>query len=582
MITLKTIFLTLLVSNFFAVFFIGYHFYISRSDEKLIAPIKLLETNPYKFDEPLTAFHILEQLDVFEPVDDKYYNNFPKVMNQYSKPHLGLKTDPTYCRRHRAYFADHPEFIFETKNFMTDHAPGSLVREKALKAIGNDIQPKIGAHMSPSLKEKFFFDIKPEINLFFFNQGLHTYKHVGKDYACTTQIYNNIPGRATINRKDYAAESVVEYAKQYEGRPECFNYDKFFPKTWVLRHEDQCRDFFEKFNSPQYLEEKANKTIVYIRKIGAGTHQAAGVQPVNETEETVIRETYKNGELCGKVNKSTIIQTYIYNPLLLNGHKFDFRIYMVIGSTYPTMLYYHDGFLRVSLHEYDVTSQDKGVLLTNTALSDKIFDIARKEGNYQGLNETELRSFQMWTFDRLQKYLLEQNMIDSDTWLDDYLRPEFKKAMIHLVRMTEGPFLRRSQVYELFGCDFMLDSNLNLWFIECNSGPVLSGATEEKGKFVSKMLTDQYEIVYGMLKSRTKRIIEFVNSIIRNKEYERNESGAIVVKDLEEKRKHFKEITKNKVDPEFEPSPDNGFAKIYDGNLDGTARYAGLISQQCL
>jgi len=255
---------------------------------------------------------------------------------------------------------------------------------------------------------------------------------------------------------------------------------------------------------------------------------------------------------------------------------------MVIGSTYPTMLYYHDGFLRVSLHEYDVKSQDKGVLLTNTALSDKIFDIARKEGNYQGLNETELRSFQMWTFDRLQNYLLEKKMIDSDTWLDDHLRPEFKKAMVHLVRMTEGPFLRRSQVYELFGCDFMLDSNLNLWFIECNSGPVLSGATEEKGKFVSKMLTDQYEIVFGMLKSRTKRIIEFVNSIIRNKEYERSESGTIVVKDLEAKRKHFKEITKNKVEPEFEPSPDNGFAKIYDGNLDGTARYAGLITKECL
>jgi len=196
MITLKTIFLTLLVSNFFAVFFIGYHFYISQDQEKLVAPMKLLDTNPYKFDEPLTAFYILEQLDVFEPVDDKYYNNFPKVMNQYSKPHLGLKTDPTYCRRHRAYFADHPEFIFETKNFMTDHAPGSLVREKALKAVGNDVQPKIGAHMSPSLKEKFFFDIKPEINLFFFNQGLHTYKHVGKNTPVPlkfTTIFPDVP-----------------------------------------------------------------------------------------------------------------------------------------------------------------------------------------------------------------------------------------------------------------------------------------------------------------------------------------------------------------------------------------------------
>jgi len=245
------------------------------------------------------------------------------------------------------------------------------------------------------------------------------------------------------------------------------------------------------------------------------------------------------------------------------------------------MLYYHDGFLRVSLHEYDVTSNEKGVLLTNTALSDKIFDIARKEGNYKGLNETELRSFQMWTFKRLQDYLLEQKMIKDENWVDNYLRPEFKKAMIHLVRMTEGPFLRRSQTYELFGCDFMLDENLNLWFIECNSGPVLSGATEEKGKFVSKMLTDQYEIVFGMLRSRTKRIIAFVNSIIRNNEIERLPFGDVGIKDLEKKREHFKEITKNYVEPEFEPSPGNGFSKIYDGNLSGEDRYAGLIPKEC-
>jgi len=580
MISLKSIFLALLVSNLSAIVFIGYNFYSTGTKERMTTVVPA-NHNPYKFDDPVTAFYILEQIDVFEPVDDKYYNNFPKVMNQYNKPWMGLKSDDQYCMKHRAYFADHPEFIFQEINFLTDHVPGSLVREKALKVAGNDVHPKIGAHMSKTMKEKWIYDIRPDVNFFFTNVGIHTYKHLGKHFGCITQIANNIAGRATINRKDYAAESVVEYAKQFEDRPQCFNYDKFFPKTWVLRHEDQCKDFFDIFNSQQYLEEKANKTIVYIRKIGAGTHQAAGVQPVNETEEKVIRDTYKNGELCGQVNKSTIIQTYISNPLLLNGHKFDFRIYMVIGSTNPTMLYYHDGFLRVSLHKYDVHSNDKGVLLTNTALSDKIFDIAKKNGTYQGLNETELRSFQMWTFDRLQDYLLDTDQITDENWLDNYLRPEFKKAMVHLVRMTEGPFLRRSQTYELFGCDFMLDSNLNLWFIECNSGPVLSGATEEKGRFVSKMLLDQYEIVFGLLRSRTKRIINFVNSIIRNGEAERLPMGGVAIKDLEAKRRHFKEITRNYLEPEFVPSPDNGFSKIYDGNLEGLDRYAGLIPEEC-
>jgi len=245
-------------------------------------------------------------------------------------------------------------------------------------------------------------------------------------------------------------------------------------------------------------------------------------------------------------------------------------------------VYYHDGFLRVSLHPYNVTSNDKSVLLTNTALSSKIFDIAKKQGHYQGLNETELRNFQMWNFDRLQNYLLEKKMINNTKWLDEYLRPEFKKAMIHLVRMAGDKFIKKSQTYELFGCDFMLDNNLNLWFIECNSGPVLSGSSQEKELFVTKMLRDQFEIVFGMLKSRSKRIINFVNSILRSPETQILEDGDVVIDDLEKKREIFKNITRNYVEPEFEPSEDNGFFKVYDDNLEGTAKYAGLIPEECL
>jgi len=173
-------------------------------------------------------------------------------------------------------------------------------------------------------------------------------------------------------------------------------------------------------------------------------------------------------------------------------------------------------------------------------------------------------------------------MIKDTNWLDEYLRPEFKKAMVHLVRMAGKSFVKKSQTYELFGCDFMLDDNLNLWFIECNSGPVLSGSSKEKERFVTKMLRDQFEIVFSMLKSRAKRIIRFVNSIIRSSETQIMSNGEVVIQDLERKRQEFKEITRNYLEPEFEPSPDNGFSKIYDDYLDGASKYAGLISEECL
>ena len=46
---------------------------------------------------------------------------------------------------------------------------------------------------------------------------------------------------------------------------------------------------------------------------------------------------------------------------------------MYIASTDPLIMYYHDGFLRVSLLRFDKNSTEKSVHFTNTALSKKIF-----------------------------------------------------------------------------------------------------------------------------------------------------------------------------------------------------------------
>jgi hypothetical protein len=66
---------------------------------------------------------------------------------------------------------------------------------------------------------------------------------------------------------------------------------------------------------------------------------------------------------------------------------------MVIASTNPLIVYYHDGFLRLSLYEYDPNSKNKSVLLTNTDLSGKAFEEAKKGNLINGMNETELRNF---------------------------------------------------------------------------------------------------------------------------------------------------------------------------------------------
>jgi len=56
---------------------------------------------------------------------------------------------------------------------------------------------------------------------------------------------------------------------------------------------------------------------------------------------------------------------YIINPLLINGKKFDIRCYMLISSVQPLIILYHEGYIRLSLFDFDPNDQNLLIHLTN-------------------------------------------------------------------------------------------------------------------------------------------------------------------------------------------------------------------------
>ena len=84
-----------------------------------------------------------------------------------------------------------------------------------------------------------------------------------------------------------------------------------------------------------------------------------GVFLFDNKYERKLRVDYEDGAKCGERDQSLVAQKYIGNPLLLDKqNKFDFRIYMLVASVDPLIIYYHDGFLRVSLSKYDKHSKE--------------------------------------------------------------------------------------------------------------------------------------------------------------------------------------------------------------------------------
>ncbi len=307
-----------------------------------------------------------------------------------------------------------------------------------------------------------------------------------------------------------------------------------------------------------------------------------GVFPVTDVEEIRIREQYKNGTNCGKVLNNNLMQYYIHDPLLVNGKKVDLRMFIIIASTNPMIAYFNDGYFTVSLADFHSNSSEKSSFLTNSDVTKKYFYASQEKGMFTGMTERDLWEQTLWTYETFQNYLLEQGIINDTNWVDNYLRPELQKLAIHLVRMSQNSFAKRSSEFEIFGVDVLIDANFNLWFLEANANPDIEDYPLEIDNLLKNMLIDSYEVQFGLLRSRTKRILSYINGLIRNKSIVRVEGNQTYLADLETRKAEFKKLTQNYFLTEFEPAPKARFPKIIDENLEGIEKYNRVLPYDCI
>jgi len=139
--------------------------------------------------------------------------------------------------------------------------------------------------------------------------------------------------------------------------------------------------------------------------------------------------------------------------------------------------------------------------------------------------------------------------------------------------MTSGKFLKQSNIYELLGLDFILDNDMNLWFIEANPSPLLTGTTIHR--MYHQVVKDLFEIQSAYYRSRMTRVLDVVSRM-------KNEVTTKNTVDSEKWKKAYEKANMNKLEPAYKISKKNSFVKIMDENLSGEKAYFGHISKECL
>ena len=116
-------------------------------------------------------------------------------------------------------------------------------------------------------------------------------------------------------------------------------------------------------------------------------------------------------------NESLVISRYIDNPLLINGLKFDLRLYVLVTNFDPLKIYvYNEGLVRFASEPYNMENIKSNVYahLTN-------YSINKKSENFvQNKNLSERDFGNKWSLSALQSHLERLGIDMKPVWARIY------------------------------------------------------------------------------------------------------------------------------------------------------------------
>ena len=250
---------------------------------------------------------------------------------------------------------------------------------------------------------------------------------------------------------------------------------------WVIKainlNRGKCIQIVNNFNQMQAVINKFKNGVEYNF-----TNQIIEENQTKENNEQNTKLNYSNNNFnkdeklynCNKI----IIQKYIENPLLYQGRKCDMRIWVLITHEMKVFIF-KEGHLKTCSVEYDINSKNAFTHITNYSFQ-KYNDSFEK---FEKGNEVPFYEF--------QKYINE-TYPDLNYDIKINLMSQIKE-IVNLTMRSVAEKINingRKHQFEIFGYDFMLDSDFNLFLIEVNTNPGLEESSPWIKIIVPRMLDD--------------------------------------------------------------------------------------------
>jgi len=166
-------------------------------------------------------------------------------------------------------------------------------------------------------------------------------------------------------------------------------------------------------------------------------------------------------------SETMVVQSYIARPFLLQKHKFDIRVYLLIASVNPLVCFYHDGYLRVNAEPYDPSNTSNSFAhITN-------FHVAVKHPDYDAAKDRVGTMDIRWNFKEFVDHIDHIKHGSGGQALLGEMRAKMKDILGGVMGKMQCALNPQDGCFALLGVDFLLDADERVWLIEFTKNPAL-------------------------------------------------------------------------------------------------------------
>jgi len=278
---------------------------------------------------------------------------------------------------------------------------------------------------------------------------------------------NQWPGMAQLGRKD---NLFTNYARMRED----FGKDEwsYMPHTYILPGE---RDLLRR------AMKRAKNSFWIIKP--PNLFCGMGIKVINDFKDVPV----KKGPLC--------VQRYLKKPLLINGLKFDLRVYVLVTSVEPLRVFlYEEGLARFATEPYSNDPEQ----ISNNFVHLTNFSINKESEKFvQNINPEEAEGSK-WTLTSLWKQLKKMGIEKGPIWAEvrEIVIKSILSGLPALQKGSQEQVNSYYNCYKMLGYDIFIDDKLRPHLIEVNTLPSLAAVPNTIDSHVkSPLVAEMFNIV---------------------------------------------------------------------------------------